>query len=74
MTAPLRIWPGMSFGDFLMQEVPDDWPQEEHYWQPGPWHRIVYCEKCGNPCRANAKWMPKCVCSKCPDGYDGGIP
>lgn len=73
MTA-LRIWPGMSFGDFLMQEVPDDWPPEEYPWQPSLFERVVLCEKCGNPCSGNVKWMPKRICRKCPGGYDGGIP
>ena len=27
----IKIWPGMSLGDFLCQDVPDDWPDEEFY-------------------------------------------
>lgn len=73
MTA-LTLWPGMSLGDFLMQEVPDDWPPEEYYWQPSLWQCVVLCKKCGNPCAANVKWMRKRICQQCPDGYDGGIP
>ena len=71
---PVKIWPGMSFGDFLMQEVPDDWPVEEYHWQPTLWERVVTCAICGNPCTANVKWMPKTVCRECPDGYGGGRP
>ena len=70
----IKVWPGMSLGDFLMQEVPDDWPDEEFSWQPSLFQRVVMCEKCGNPCSGSVKWMPKWVCQKCPDGYDGGIP
>ena len=68
------IRPGMSFGDFLMQDVPDDWPKEEHYWQPTIWTPVTTCRKCGNPCAATVKWMRKKECLKCPDGYDGGKP
>ena len=71
----IKIWPGMSLGDFLMQEVPDDWPKEEFYWQPDLFtSHVTICRKCGNPCRGGYKWVPKYDCAKCPDGYDGGIP
>lgn len=72
----IKIWPGMSLGDFLCQDVPNDWPDEEHYWQPLLWQRVGSCPKCGNPCLKvrGAKWAKKTACSKCPDGYDGGIP
>ena len=70
----IKIWPGMSLGDFLMQEVPDDWPDEEYSWQPSLFQRVVMCEKCGNPCSGSVKWMPKRLCQKCPDGYGAGIP
>ena len=74
MSNPIKFWPGMSFGDFLVQEVPDDWPKEEFYWQPTLWTRITICKECGSHCAPNVKWMPKTTCRRCPTGYDGGEP
>ena len=72
--APLKLWAGMSLGDFLCQEVPEDWPDEEFYWQPTIWTRVIHCSRCGNPCSGSVKWMPKRNCVQCPDGYGGGRP
>ena len=64
----------ITFGQWLMQPVPDDWPDEEYYWQPTLFDRVSICRKCGNPCLGGPKWIPKWDCAKCPDGCDGGRP
>ena len=42
----------ITYGQWLLQDVPDDWPPGEYYWQPTLWQRVTTCRKSGNPCTA----------------------
>ena len=30
----------ITFGQWLLKDVPDDWPPDEYYWQPTLWQRV----------------------------------